>query len=297
VVFVVSFSQRQDLWCMQDEFFNLLGAGGSFTRKRDREKVAEASVTPLQFADVPALTKTDMVAWRKAYSVSVEGDDIDFVPMTSFSELESRFQVSSETRLNLLAEEWTTPTLVQSEAIPVLFAGRDLICCAPTGSGKTASFVVPMLERLGGVHAEGGARALIVVPSRELAEQVHGVVERLSAGSALKSVLLNSERSANPKKWANNGVWDVIVATPMRLVKLVSDNVLSLACVEYFVLDEADRLFENDFLTQSDALFSSCTNAKLVKAMFSATIGEKPERLARAIMFHVGLLFLFVFCL
>lgn len=205
--------------------------------------------------------------------------------MTSFTELESRFGVSSVVLQNLLVAEWTTPTLVQSEAIPLLLAGRDVICCAPTGSGKTASFVLPMLERLQGKHVDGGARALIVVPSRELAEQVYDVVVKLSAGTPVQVMLLNSERSAKPQKWANNGCWDVIVATPMRLLQLVNDKILSLASIEYLVMDEADRLFESDFLAQSDALFASCTNSKLLRAMFSATIGERPERMARAIMF------------
>lgn len=266
----------------------MLGAGGNF-KKRSREKVAAGTgvESKVAFAAVPPLSeKKEIETWRKAYSVSVEGDDLqNFAPMTSFSELESRFHISSFSLDNLLSAEWTTPTLVQSEAIPVLLAGRDLICVAPTGSGKTASFVIPMLERLQGKHVSGGARGLIVVPSRELAEQVHLVVEKLSAGSAVRSVLLNSERSAKPKKWENNGSWDVIVATPMRLLQLVNSKTLSLASIEYLVLDEADRLFESDFLAQSDALFASCTNSKLMRAMFSATMGERPERLAKAIMF------------
>lgn len=245
---------------------------------------------------------------KKKKKISVDGDDLDaLVPMTSFTELESRLTVKSFALQNLLACEWTAPTLVQSEAIPVLLAGRDLICCAPTGSGKTASFVIPILERLEGKHVDGGARALIVVPSRELAQQVfalfgpplppccywfdrvfaqvHNVVVKLAAGSEIRCVVLNSERSAKPKKWANNGSWDVIVATPMRLLQLVNDKIVSLETVEFLVLDEADRLFENDFLSQSDALFASCTNKKLLRAMFSATMNEKPEGMARAIMF------------
>jgi ATP-dependent RNA helicase DDX52/ROK1 len=193
---------------------------------------------------------------------------------------------------------------VQSEAIPILFSSRDLICCAPTGSGKTAAFVLPLLGRLENVHQEGGPRGLIVAPTRELALQVNEVVQKLCEGTNLTSTLLSSERSAKPHKWKNNGIfeinienfflffsnqtigsWDIVVATPMRLLKLVEDKLLSLETVQYLVLDEADRLFESDFVEQADAVFSSCTNPDLNKAMFSATIGERPERLAKAIMF------------
>ncbi len=287
---------------MQEDFFHLLAAGASFKKtKRAREdKPAAAPLSmdavandeskadelPSVFSHVaPLVEPGEIAAWRKAYSISVDGEDATMRPLTSFSELATRFSVSPVLLSNLAKCEWTAPTLVQSEALPVLLGGRDLIACAPTGSGKTAAFVLPMLHRLGSKHVSGGPRGLIVAPSRELAEQVQGVVAKLSAGTELRSCLLSSDRSAKPSKWAGNGAWDVVVATPMRLLKLVADGLLSLALVEFLVLDEADRLFESDFVQQADAVFASCSNKALTKAMFSATIGERPERLARAILF------------
>jgi ATP-dependent RNA helicase DDX52/ROK1 len=287
---------------MQDKYFHVLAAGASFTKKRQREDKAPAaggkgSIAPSApaadeadrlafFHAMPPLADAKEVAgWRKAYSIDVDGEDATHAPLQSFRELQSRFHVNPLLLDNLVKCEWAAPTLVQSEAMPVLLARRDLIACAPTGSGKTAAFVLPMLVRLGEAHVSGGPRALIIAPSRELAEQVHSVAQKLAAGTGLKCCLLNSERSAKPQKWKNNGSWDVVVATPMRLLKLVSDGLLSLATVEYLVLDEADRLFESDFVQQADAVFAACSNPALTRAMFSATVGERPERLARAVMF------------
>ena len=219
-------------------------------------------------------------------SIQVDGDDVTEHPIMSFTELKSRFQLEPPCILdNLLRAGWTAPTLVQSEAIPIMLARRDVICCAPTGSGKTAAFVLPMVASMKNTHIEHAPRGLIIVPTRELAQQVHRVVEQLCEGTVVQASLLSSERSAKPSRWKNNGYRDIIVATPLRLLQLIKSGLLSLASIEHLVLDEADRLFESDFVLQSDSVFAMCTNPKLMKTMFSATIGERPERLASAIMF------------
>jgi ATP-dependent RNA helicase DDX52/ROK1 len=136
----------------------------------------------------------------------------------------------------------------------------------------------------------GGPRALIVTHTHELASQIHRVIELLSASSSstLSVCLLTTSRSAKPTKWKNNGIWDIVVATPMRLLKLLKreNSPLYLDTVEMLILDEADRLFESDFVEQADGVFAACTNPNLQRAMFSATIGDRAERLARAIMFN-----------
>jgi ATP-dependent RNA helicase DDX52/ROK1 len=135
---------------------------------------------------------------------------------------------------------------------------------------QTAAFVIPLLARLGSAHVPGGPRALIVTPTHELAAQIARVIEKLSAGKALAVCLLTSSQSAKPSKWADNGVWDVVVATPMRLLKLLQlpDSPLHLDTVEYLVLDEADRLFEADFVEQADGVFAACSNPSLQRALF-----------------------------
>ena len=156
---------------MQEQYFHLLAAGASFAKKRLRE---DKTVTAAASAAAPATDRfasfhivpplgdaKEVEGWRKAYSISVEGEDATHAPLMSFGELQSRFHVNPVLLENLVKCEWAAPTLVQSEALPVLLARRDLIVCAPTGSGKTAAFVLPMLERLGGTHVPGGPRALM----------------------------------------------------------------------------------------------------------------------------------------
>lgn len=287
----------------QNDFFALLSRGAILSKResgsqkravheqeqqqQQQEEDDEVHHQRRKFEQHDALTtEGDAVGWRDIHGVKVEGEDLP-LPITSFSELRARFEVRKYVTRNLLGLEYVVPTLVQSECIPILLSQRDLIACAPTGSGKTVAFVVPMLARLGSKHVEGGPRALIVTPTHELAAQIARVVEVLSAGKSLSVCLLTSTRAAKPAKWANNGTWDVVVATPMRLLKLLQreNSPLHLDTVEYLVLDEADRLFEADFVEQADEIFAACTNPSLQRALFSATIGERPERLARAIMF------------
>ena len=248
----------------------------------DINKPATVAVTNMvEFEDIEAFSSLEEVKnWREAYGVKIEGDDITCMPVTSFKHVTIEPDVVMQ---NVRKEGWKKPTLVQSEAIPLLMNGRDLICCAPTGSGKTAAFLVPLLAQLK-EHKEGGMRALVLSPTRELSQQTFDVLKKLSDGTGIRSFLVNNDKSTNPKRWKNND-YDVVIATPMRLLNLLKDGVVKVDSVEFLVLDEADRLFESDFIEQSDSLFHACSNKNIRKAMFSATLGEKPERLAKAIMF------------
>ena len=159
----------------------------------------------------------------------------------------------SEPLLRRIAERgYASPTPIQAAAIPAVLRGGDVWASAQTGSGKTAAFVLPLLQILSGRQRDGGrfVRVLVLVPTRELAMQLgeafhdHG---RFLPGPALKTLVVYGGVSINPQMIALGGGADVIVATPGRLLDLVAHRAVSLAAVATLVLDEADRLFALGF--------------------------------------------------
>jgi len=150
---------------------------------------------------------------------------------------------------------FSEPTPIQTEAIPVVLRGADLLGSAQTGSGKTAAFALPLLQRLQELPAENrhqygrAIRALIVVPTRELAAQVGEVVRDLAKAlpQQPKVVVASGGVSINPQMMALRGGADVLVATPGRLLDLAGQNAIQLATVRLLVLDEADRLLDLGF--------------------------------------------------
>ncbi|MDZ4128526.1 MAG: DEAD/DEAH box helicase, partial [Hydrogenophaga sp.] len=144
-----------------------------------------------------------------------------------------------------------TPTPIQEAAVPAVLSGGDVLATAQTGSGKTAAYVLPLLQRLmvGTGHTPRRVRALVLVPTRELAAQVGEVVRSLSQHlpGKTKTAVVFGGVSINPQMLALRGGADVVVATPGRLLDLVEHNALKLASVELLVLDEADRLLDLGF--------------------------------------------------
>ncbi len=181
---------------------------------------------------------------------------------------------------------YLTPTPVQSAAIPPILRGSDVLVSAQTGSGKTAAFVLPLLERLlSDRRALRHARALVLVPTRELAMQVGAAVRTYSRHVArpLRTHVLFGGVSLNPQMMALRGGADIVVASPGRLLDLVSRNALRLHEVETLVLDEADRLLNQGFadeLAKAVALLS----AKRQTLLFSATLPDDVLELAHRIL-------------
>ena len=149
-------------------------------------------------------------------------------------------------------QQWLTPTPVQSEAIPAILSGSDVWAQAPTGSGKTAAFALPLLQRLdtGAPRPRGRhVNTLILSPTRELAVQTSEAFRALSgsAGTRAKIVALHGGVSINPQLRSLAGGADVLVATPGRLLDVLANNGVQLERVATLVLDEADRLLANEF--------------------------------------------------
>lgn len=147
---------------------------------------------------------------------------------------------------NIRALNYTTPTPIQMQSIPPVMAGNDVMGLAQTGTGKTAAFMLPILQRL--LQNKGrGVRALVIAPTRELAQQIHDATVQLCQGSRLKSMTLYGGVNINPQiRSLDNGV-DIVVACPGRLLDHIQQDTICLDNVEVLVLDEADQMFDMGF--------------------------------------------------
>ena len=178
---------------------------------------------------------------------------------------------------------FAAPSPIQAAAIPPLLQGRDLLGLAPTGSGKTAAFVLPLLQRLlaGPQRNYRRVRVLVLVPTRELAAQVGDVFVRLAGAPAspLKVVVVHGGVSVNPQMMRLRGGADIVVATPGRLLDLLDRNAVRLDLVEALVLDEADRLLDLGFAAERERVLAALP-ARRQNLLFSATFPPEVQALA-----------------
>lgn len=191
------------------------------------------------------------------------------------------FGLSKLVLVNISKKGFRQPTPIQRKTIPLILQKRDIVGMARTGSGKTAAFVLPMIEKLKVHSAKIGVRAVILSPSRELALQTHRVFKEFSKGSDLRSVLLTGGDSLEDQFGMMMGNPDVVIATPGRFLHLKVEMNLDLKSVEYVVFDEADRLFEMGFQEQlNELLVAFPTNRQTL--LFSATLPSSLVDFAKA---------------
>ena len=174
------------------------------------------------------------------------------------------------------------PTPVQEKAIPAVLAGRDLMAAAQTGTGKTAGFALPVLQRLtlqGSQVASNSVRALVLVPTRELAEQVHANIKAYAADLPLRTYAVYGGVSINPQMMALRKGVDVLVATPGRLLDLHRQNAVKFNQVETLVLDEADRMLDLGFAEELRDVYAALPKRRQT-LLFSATFSDDIRLLA-----------------
>ncbi|WP_084187310.1 DEAD/DEAH box helicase [Andreprevotia chitinilytica] len=175
---------------------------------------------------------------------------------------------------------YTEPTPIQTQAIPAILTGGDLLAGAQTGTGKTAGFTLPILQLLSKKPAEKpGIRALILTPTRELAAQVEESVREYGKHTGLKSMVMFGGVSINPQIKALKGKIDILVATPGRLLDHVSQKTVDLSNVEILVLDEADRMLDMGFIHDIKKVLALLPK-KRQNLLFSATFSEEIKALA-----------------
>jgi ATP-dependent RNA helicase RhlE len=173
---------------------------------------------------------------------------------------------------------YTQPTPIQQAAIPAVLTGRDVLAGAQTGTGKTAGFVLPILQRLGS-RGTGAPRALILTPTRELAAQVLESVRHYGKNTNLRSTVVFGGVGERPQIEALRNGCDILVATPGRLMDLVNQKYASLAQVETFVLDEADRMLDMGFIHAIKKIRALLPQQRQ-NLMFSATYSDDIRQLA-----------------
>ena len=192
-----------------------------------------------------------------------------------------------EPLLRALADlEYEAPTPIQHAAIPAILAGRDVWASAATGSGKTAAFLLPIIEALSASRKEalGDVRALVLLPTRELAAQIERSIRGFQRYlPPLRTCLAEGGVSINPQMMALRGGVDIVVATPGRLLDLLSRNALRLSSLETLVLDEADRMFSLGFAKElADVL--ALLPPRCQKLLFSATFPDSVQALAEELL-------------
>lgn len=188
----------------------------------------------------------------------------------------------------LKEEGYTEPTEIQTEAIPKVLGGRDLLGCAQTGTGKTAAFAVPTLQILG----KGGSyrdnkriRALIITPTRELALQIHESFCTYGRYTQLKSCVIFGGVSQKPQEVELNKGVDILVATPGRLNDLINQRLVDISSIEIFVLDEADRMLDMGFLNDVKKIIAKIPK-KRQTLLFSATMPSDIAKMADSILIN-----------
>lgn len=186
--------------------------------------------------------------------------------------------------LRAVAEQgYETPTPIQRKAIPLVLAGRDLLASAQTGTGKTAGFTLPLLQRLTDnavpIKGKRPVRALILTPTRELAAQIGENVLEYSRYLSLRSLVVFGGVSINPQMMKLRSGVDILVATPGRLLDLENQHAVDLSQVEILVLDEADRMLDMGFIHDIRRVLAKLP-AKRQNLLFSATFSDEIKTLA-----------------
>ncbi|XP_035260028.1 ATP-dependent RNA helicase DDX42 isoform X1 [Anguilla anguilla] len=227
------------------------------------------------------LTPIQVVELRQKLNLRVSGAAPP-KPSTSFA----HFGFDEQLMHQIRKSEYTQPTPIQCQGVPIALSGRDMIGIAKTGSGKTAAFIWPMLVHIMDqkeLQTGEGPIAIIVCPTRELCQQIHAECKRFGKAYALRSVAVYGGGSMWEQAKALQEGAEIVVCTPGRLIDHVKKKATSLQRVTYLVFDEADRMFDMGFEYQVRSVASHVRPDRQT-LLFSATFRKKIERLARDIL-------------
>lgn len=185
----------------------------------------------------------------------------------------------------VLDKGYTTPSPIQAQTIPVVLQGHDVMACAQTGTGKTAGFVLPILERLKTMPKVQHNRALVLIlaPTRELADQIHQSVIAYGKNVRISSAVVFGGVKINPQMMKLRAGVDILVATPGRLLDLYQQNALKFDNIEVLVLDEADRMLDMGFIHDIKRIISLLPT-KRQNLLFSATFSNDIRQLAKGLL-------------
>lgn len=192
------------------------------------------------------------------------------------------FHLDPRIESGISALGYTAPTPIQVQSIPHILQGRDLMGLAQTGTGKTAAFILPILQRLN-TGPQKPVRVLIMAPTRELAEQINEVIGQLGRYTKPRSVTIYGGVNKNPQIRRLQGGAEIVVACPGRLIDLMDQGAVSLSHVEMLVLDEADRMFDMGFLPDVRKIMRRVPTRRQT-LLFSATMPDDIRKLVKEIL-------------
>jgi len=183
----------------------------------------------------------------------------------------------------LQQEGYTSPTPIQEQSIPILLQGNDLLGCAQTGTGKTAAFSIPILQKLYKTDNKKGIKALILTPTRELAIQIGESFEAYGKYTGLRHTVIFGGVGQKPQTDALRTGVQILIATPGRLMDLASQGFISLKTLDFFVLDEADRMLDMGFIHDIKKILKLLPPQRQT-LFFSATMPPEIEKLANSML-------------
>ncbi len=192
------------------------------------------------------------------------------------------FNLHPTVAAGVTAAGYVTPTPIQEQAIPPVMQGRDVMGLAQTGTGKTAAFALPILHRLA-TGGRGFVRALVIAPTRELAEQIHEAIGALGKQTRLKSLTVYGGVNINPQMQKLKQGVEIVVACPGRLLDHIGQGTIDLSKVEVLVLDEADQMFDMGFLPDIRRVLKHLPKNRQT-LLFSATMPDEIRRLAHEVL-------------
>ncbi|WP_221252586.1 DEAD/DEAH box helicase [Desulfuromonas versatilis] len=192
------------------------------------------------------------------------------------------FQLHPKVAAGVSAAGYTTPTPIQTRAIPMVMQGRDVMGLAQTGTGKTAAFGLPILHRLM-QGPRGHVRALVIAPTRELAEQIHQSISSLGAQTRLRGLTVYGGVGINPQVEKLRRGAEIVVACPGRLLDHIGQGTIDLSRLEVLVLDEADQMFDMGFFPDIRRILKSLPRQRQT-LLFSATMPEEIRKLAHEVL-------------
>jgi ATP-dependent RNA helicase DDX52/ROK1 len=242
--------------------------------KKKKKKVAKSK------QDLLKIHQEKVNRFRNIHKIHVKGADVPS-PIDKWEKLKENYGVP-EDLLAVLKDSYPTPSAVQMQAIPLMLERRETLVCAPTGSGKTVAFLLPLIHHLREPRNKKGFRAVIVAPTRELVAQIYRECLKLCKPRQLRPFMIDN--AAKSAKKISGQKLDILVTTPNRLVYMINNEEISLKNVEWLIVDESDKLFENvgkggSFRDQLATIYRACSEAdvQVRRAFFSATLAPDVE--------------------
>ncbi|XP_055942549.1 probable ATP-dependent RNA helicase DDX52 [Argiope bruennichi] len=282
-------SQKEEEENVSDKNISSDDSSSDLSEDSDPESSAEVPQKPKKKAKKKRLStmqlfkirKEEVTHFRRVHKIYVTGEDIPD-PMESFNQLVADYGVSSTILDNIKNLGYSNPTPIQMQSIPLMMHNRQILACAPTGSGKTAAFLIPLIHNLKGPE-KGGIRAVILAPTRELVKQTYSFCVKLSEGTNLRPLIIENVNDVKdrPKFLRKH---DILISTPNRLIYLLKNDPPSIKLnkVQWLIVDECDKLFETgkeekSFRDQLAFIYNACDSSFLKRAMFSATYRHEVE--------------------